>query len=455
VRAWAERQTLTRDRYELILLAPGFQPELEREARSFAGPHDQWIERPGANEWELFNVGAEAARGRYVFLTEAHCIAEPECLAAMLTHLERTGGPGTRGASIGVSSSRLGELERIVYEEDLRVGEQADHWSKVLIHSLAIRRDAYLNVRGFDVQLSDFAPWALSIALREHGYRLDYTPAPRVRHRYTGELEVLSDHIRDFVRGELRYLSSRPQEVWSRYLNPPPEWFSAAALTRSGARRLFRTALVARSAAPGMLRSAARHVAIAVGGPNAAVEAARAAAVLHRARVLALDGERQLRAYRQFWSACARWGRLEWIAANTGELARPRIARSALDIGGSAPPGAAGLYWPEKWGGRAFRWTEPVATIPLAANGAPVSFGAIELLPLRPPRELARLQVTVDGRPVRLERSSDCTSIHFEVRGPGVHWIGLACPPLAGACRAPGDRRRLATPLAALELEPR
>lgn len=370
IHAWLSQQ-LPRDRYELIFLAPGRQPDLERVARPLATENDVWIEHRGAGEWELFNVGAEAARGRYVFITEAHCVAEPDCLAAMLSHLERSGRPGACGSSIGEGQSALGELERAVYEEDFRIGQDPEHWNKVLIHSLAIRRDVYLDAGGFDLELGEFAGWALAIELWERGHRLDYTPAPRVRHRYTGDLSELSDHIRDFARGEMRYLASQPHDVWRRYLVPPREWSERGALTRAGARRLPKAALLGGRPYAGTLRSTARHAPTAVGGAAGAVSVARANAMFHRARVLALRGERRVRAYRDFWAACAHWGRLEWLAANDPASTPEATVGCAFDPSCDVPAGTAGVHGPERWRERPFRWTEALATIPLSAPPGP------------------------------------------------------------------------------------
>ena len=66
---------------------------------------------------------------------------EPDCLAAMLEELDRTGAPGVRGSSVPEAHGGMGEFERDAFEEALRVEEDPDHWRKILIHSLAIRRD--------------------------------------------------------------------------------------------------------------------------------------------------------------------------------------------------------------------------------------------------------------------------------------------------------------------------
>ena len=88
VRNWTRSQTLSRDRYELVAIAPGLDADLEERARPLLGSQDRWIAHPSENEYELFNLGAREARGRFLFFTEAHCVPEPDCLEAMVTHLE-------------------------------------------------------------------------------------------------------------------------------------------------------------------------------------------------------------------------------------------------------------------------------------------------------------------------------------------------------------------------------
>lgn len=41
VRAWTQGQDHPRERYEVILLAPGLEPELEQAAHELATPHDR------------------------------------------------------------------------------------------------------------------------------------------------------------------------------------------------------------------------------------------------------------------------------------------------------------------------------------------------------------------------------------------------------------------------------
>src|SRR5229473_2274258 len=306
VHAWVRDQRVDRERYELIVLAPGLDPALEARVRPLLSRHDRWIAHDDPDEFELFNLGARIARGRWLFLTEAHCVPEPTCLSGMLAHLQETGEAGARGRSIGVGIGPLGRLEKSAYAEFLAEGEADDHWCKVLIHSMALARDVYLEAGGFPARYGDFAPWALAIGLRERGHRVGFTTRSAVRHVYTGELGMLADHVRDFARGEFRFLAEQPASVTERYLHETEEWTTQCGYSRAGARR-----------------------------------ALRAAAWRTRVRIEPELGGRRRRAYLRYWQSCARLGRREFLAAHRRQSHRP--LRVCTSISRIRRPGTA--WW--------------------------------------------------------------------------------------------------------------
>jgi hypothetical protein len=89
VRAWTG-QSVDAAAHEIIALAPGEDPEMEDAVRPLLRETDRWLACPGRDEYELFDIGAQAARGEFLFLTEAHCVPEDECVQAILEELERT-----------------------------------------------------------------------------------------------------------------------------------------------------------------------------------------------------------------------------------------------------------------------------------------------------------------------------------------------------------------------------
>ena len=439
IRAWSLEQTLPRERYELIVLAPGLDRELERGARRLIGPRDRWIEHASPSEWELFNVGAAAARGRFLFVTEVHCVPEPACLEEMLAHLEATQQPGARGRSVGVSEGALGRIEQLVYEEDLSVGEDPDHWRKVLIHSLAIRRDVYAQVGGFAPRYGDYAGWALSVALREAGYRLGATPGAPVRHRYTGELGILAEHVRDFARGEMRWCAETPADVRDRYVSEPEEWTERWTYSRDGARQALRATLATRHVDRAVLRAVAGHAAVAAVGPGAAVWTARAGVAVQRAHVwlTSRHGARALPAYRRHWELCSRLGRREYLAAHPPAAVEQQDAPTPeVDLVTARGIRCVGLHARERWCDVEFRWTAPLAVFEVSLPPGRRFDARLELAPLRPPEPAPDVRIAVDGR--RAPMTLDASGVRFPVNG-GRRVIGLTCSPLRPRGADPRD----------------
>jgi hypothetical protein len=452
VRAWTRDQTLSRDRYEVIVLAPGLDPRLEARIRPLLRPEDRWVPHGDPDEYGLFNLGARLARARWLFLTEAHCVPEPDCLMAMLDHLEATGGPGARGASHGVGIGALGRLERDVYDEHLRIEEEPEHWRKVLIHSLAVDRVAFLGVGGFAPRYGDFAPWALAIALREAGHRLTFTPRPAVRHIYTGELRLLCDHVRDFGRGEMRFLAETPASTSRRYLSEPEEWKDRWSYTRVGARRVLGVALRAGLLDRGVAREAIRHTGVAMLGPRVFVATWRVRVVARRLRVrLSRAGSRRRRrAYERFWEACAGLGRREFLAAEPALAwaSGDRSARHRLSAPFAGQP-LIGFHIPEEVDGHTFRWSSPLALIEATVPDGAVE-AQLELLPERG-RTLPAVRVCVDGRVVAPERCTvTAERVRFPVQGGAVRCIAVVSASLRPSREGVPDRRDLGLAVRAL-----
>ena len=450
VRAWTG-QTTEPGSFEILALAPGEDARLERSVRALLRDHDRWIVAPGRDEYELFNLGAETGSGEYVFVTEAHCVPEPDCLAAMLEELDRTGAPGVRGSSVPEAHGGMGEFERDAFEDALRVEEDPDHWRKVLIHSLAIRRDLYLDAGGLQPVYGDFAPWPLAIALHSDGQRLVFSPRPRVRHVYDGDLDELRSHVRSFGRGEMRFRSEVPIQVAGSYLDPAVEWEQRLEHTRAGAAR------PARRDRPAPAGHAARRIAscrgccvrpAAGGGSRAAGCLARGAAgsPLTGCRecapgipgVLAIDEP---------------GGRLEGLAETSlGEVSAPPPA-TRTDMRESLAGRSIGFFHIESFGEHTFRWTAPLAAIKVNAPGRGIARCRLELLPLQRP-EGARdpgPRIAVDNRIAPAWGGPEV--IEFDVPS-GERWVSLACQPLRPRLHGVNDPRALGLPIRGLSFEP-
>ncbi len=451
VRAWTT-QSADPASFELLALAPGEDPALEASIRPLLREHDRWIVAPGLDEYELFNFGAREGSGEFVFVTEAHCVPERDCLRAMLEELDRTGAPGVRGTSVPESQGDLGALERDAFEDALRVEEEPGHWRKILIHSLALRRDLYLRMGGLPPEYGDFAPWPLAIALHSGGERLVFSPRPRVHHVYDGDLDQLRSHVRSFGRGEMRYRSEASAEVAGRFLDPAVEWEQRLGHTRAGARRALRAALTLRHR--GTLVEGLRHAGVAIIGPGLSIARARMGAARAAARARRSDDREGVRSgFQEFWRLTSRWGRLEGLARSAlGEVPAPPPA-SRLDLSSSMAGRAIGVFHLESApDGSEVRWTGPLATIKVNVPGGRAARARIELLPMERPEDApaAKPRVAVDNRVVPTQVSEE--AIEFDVGG-GEHWISIACRPFRPRRHGVDDPRALGLPLRGMSFE--
>ena len=447
VRAWTSGQAAPDHLHEVVALAPGEDPGLEAAVRPLLRPGDSWIDQSGASEYELYQRGARAARGDYLFITEAHCVPEPDCLQAMLEELERTGAAGVRGESVGEARGELGRLERDTFEVALAPEKEPDHWRKVLIHSLAIRRDLFLAAGGLPPRYGDFSPWVLALALNARGERLAYSPRPAVRHVYDGDLDHLGAHVRDWSRGRLLFCAETPRAHWHPHVQALPEWQERLALSRRGALAAARAALALRHR--GAVAPALRHLAVALGGPLGVAQVARtraAAEALRARRARAAPARRE--AFVGFWRSTARRGALEGLA----QAAPPPEARDGsgiIDLTRDVSGWTIGLRHVESAAGVRYRWTDSLALLRLDVPGE-TRRARLELHPARPGERPARPAVAVDGR--RVATSASAMSIEFDLEGGGLRTVALAFDPYRPARDGLPDRRRLGVAVRSLSL---
>jgi hypothetical protein len=452
VRAWTTGQTAPAESFEIIAIALGEDAGLEQAVRPLLREQDRWLDLPGADEYAAFDHSAKEARGEFLFVTETHCVPERDCLAAMLEELDRTGAVGVRGASVPEMHGPLGELELGAVQDAQREEEDPEHWRKVLIHSLAIRRDLYLDAGGIPTEYGDFAPYVLSMALYERGELLTVSPRPRVRHVYDGDLGKLSPYIRSFMHGEIRFRTESPVELTGPFLEWATEWEQRLQYTRAGALRALRAAVALRHR--GTFGALPRHVSVALFGPLAPIAGARRRAALAARRARgARERHSRAQAFRDFWWLTSRRGRLEGLrAAGDGHAQSPVAARSmnlTEPLGGRA----IGFYDPESLKGEEpFRWTAPLALLRVGVPDRGPMRARLDLLPVeRPRRAPARVRVSIDNRIVPTVVSNE--AVEFEI-DHGEHWIGIACSPLRPRRYGVDDSRALGVPVRSIDFEP-
>jgi GT2 family glycosyltransferase len=158
------------------------------------------------------NLGARAARGRWIVFIDDDIVAPPGLLAAHLELLERHPGDGTIGYA--VTEPRLVDAPHLHYLDTrgtARLGPGPAPGRYFVTQNAAVPREAFLAVGGFDEAYLGYGFEDMEVAFRledRAGVRFHCLPAPVPVHVHHHTLEQLLAKRRECGRGSLRLLAA-------------------------------------------------------------------------------------------------------------------------------------------------------------------------------------------------------------------------------------------------------
>jgi glycosyltransferase involved in cell wall biosynthesis len=172
-----ERQTLDRDRYEVVVVDNASRDDTAQVARSRGAVV---VQEPLPSRAGARNAGVLAARADLIAYTDADCIADPGWLASLLESLgehEMVAGPVrmTTGASPN-AVERFESLWRFAQEQWVEEG-----WAATA--NLGVRRAVHEAIGGFDVayrHIGEDADYCLRA--RAAGHRLAFCSTAVIEH---------------------------------------------------------------------------------------------------------------------------------------------------------------------------------------------------------------------------------------------------------------------------------
>jgi len=470
VSSWTQAQTFPRDRYEVILVASGREPEVEARARPALTARDHMLRYAGANELALHHFGAQRSHGKWLLFTEAHCAARPDCLAELMAYLlQRQGqidGACIRTLSDG-NCNRVARLEERWYNEGFAGWSREDDWRKVTIRGTAVRRDAYEKVGGFKSEFGCFGEIFLAAELDTAGYRLGYVPTAAVKHYNGTDLDEVLSYIRDYRAGEVLCQSQYSNAAFEGYFGWSRGWVDAdRAYGRLGLRC---AALSLRQAIVHPLRQGSPAMARAM----LAVVAQRGWDALTRGRAALL---RPAVAY-AWWRALFAW---PWLGdderyrrycrlwAATGDLARQRaLLRQGSVVrtqDGKTPPtleyrpglgpsaNFIGFHARENFNGQPFRWSGCLALVRVCLPRGNYDV-TIDTDGLRDCHRPGTVECFLNGRRLPRRRAQTTSEITFHADPATLNAGNEQCLILtSGRLRTAGsaERRALGIPIFAI-----
>lgn len=166
-----DQQDLPRSRFE-ILVVDGRSTDGCREMLRARGV--AMLDDPGRGPAAARNVGILAARGRIVAFTDADCIPRFDWLSQLLAAFARAPDAGGVAGPLRLPrDTLLGRLE----DNDAR-----QRYRGYITSNVAYRREALLEVGGFDEELSCAEDYDLAWRIMDAGYRILHDDGPVVLH---------------------------------------------------------------------------------------------------------------------------------------------------------------------------------------------------------------------------------------------------------------------------------
>ena len=377
VNSFVRKQTYPRERFEVIVVTDGSDPALDRRVKELLGPNDRMVTHATSNIHFLYNMGAREATGKLLFITEPHCVAEPDCLEELVGFFATHDYDGACCRSLGICANIIARMEHRFFETGFRTWSREDDWRKVMVRGFAIYQDIFLNEGGFEYQFTQFAELALAAKLHSRGRRLGYAAEATVRHRCTTSFRELFLFIRNFSRGECAYRERAPVGYCKRYFGHVPLWAQRESfrpsLARSACRAIWSSLW---SQVPGCGRwsmfrfqgkALLQLLPVALLGARWRLMRCRWSLRIAMARcwLWRFHEEKLYRAYCDVWDRMTRYGRIEFIAEHLASNAPDPPEASAYRLSEFQEEWLVGFHAVERWEKDPFRWSGPVSILRL------------------------------------------------------------------------------------------
>jgi hypothetical protein len=466
LRSWTREQTLARDRYRVLVVCGEADRGHTAAMQSLLGPNDEWLQVRGRGYGLLLNAGSARVRTPWLVMTEGHCVAEPGCLEAVMRWIEAN--PDGQVGNFDLIHPNDGIVSRLVarwYDDLLMQWSTPPNWPHAISGGVAIRRSLLDEVGAMEPDFGAFAPHVQSARLYSRGVKVQRVPGAAVLHLDERSMAEFCESTASYIRGELVARSRLDPAFLEHFFGDAYIWSNPRRFQRGTALALARALIAAARASP---RRAAAHV-----GALVSLLAEAAAGLRLRIAVnsltLALDAitiERlpipeglRWRRFLRSHQRTVRLTQLRWLLRNPVVATDAGLSEGRWAIERLGPNDIVGVHGLEEFGGRRFRWIEPVAMIRTAPRQTScelrIETGGIRGDPLR-----SLLAVIVAGRalPRKYCTSDDrgTLTIHLPAAFAAAanDGVALVCDPLSPRRAGTPDRRSLGLPVVSIAIAP-
>ncbi len=177
-----ERQTMPRDRFEIIVVNDG---PVDTAVKTIADRYGAtFLSQPHRGAAAARNLGAKQTQGKILLFTDADCIPELNWIEAMIAPFADQGVSGVCGV---VRTRQTGLIPRFIQlEYDYRYRNIARHRQIDFINTgtAGYRKHVFMDGGGFREDLLGAEDTELSFRLASAGYRMVFAPQAVVYHSH-------------------------------------------------------------------------------------------------------------------------------------------------------------------------------------------------------------------------------------------------------------------------------
>lgn len=371
LRDWVEQTC--EEPFEIIIVALPGGHDFVSAVEQILRPSDQFIIEEFSHEIEGYAMGAAAARGQWIFVTENHVRPEPDCLREVLAFLADGSTDACVIKSSSIFGSKIARAEGACFQWQMQ-REDPERMS-LQLRGFVVRLDVFLRCGGLPARYKTHAPGILSHRLAKAGIKVRLLDKPLIHHVNCSTFKSFALDIRDTTLGECVFADDSTMQAEVPATLP---W-------RQGCHWHLVKALGQRALFPGGRLTKRQRLRMALGLPrDVAWHLSKGSFVTHvrcmmahlfcrwlwvRFAMAPAGSDEELAWFIRMWQQIVHAARLDY--------AKGFSRRRCVDPGHSGVRMAAmsnnqleGFHGLESHAGRIFRWSEPLAEISVAIPSA-------------------------------------------------------------------------------------
>jgi succinoglycan biosynthesis protein ExoA len=213
-----------------VILAVGPSDDRTHEiadALAAVDPRIRVVDNPAARTPAALNLGIAMAKHEIIVRVDGHGELTDGYIRRAVELLDETGAANVGGVMDAQGTTPFEEAVAVAYTTRLGLGGSAFHLAESppaeaeTVFLGVFRKDALVDIGGFDESMHRAQDWELNYRLRTNGYKIWFSPELRVTYRPRSTLRDLVQQMYQTGAWRRELIRRHPETVTLRYLAPP------------------------------------------------------------------------------------------------------------------------------------------------------------------------------------------------------------------------------------------